>query len=705
MGHAEEVRRRQIEQAQEAGQRWQAALPRRAEAVRRLKRGGPEHADTPERVRAYRAREAAKKTVYAKAGIGDLRPLERRIGPTLDLDETPPNEAASRAGLPVGRIVELGDDGTVRDGFATGFLIAGDVMLTNHHVFAKASECRGCGIQFGYELRNGSLSAGTIFRLDPTVLFHASKDLDFAIVGIQPFATDGVADVSQFKTLTLSPTTGKVLVGQSISIIQYPEGGPKKYGVRDNELLLAPTDRDSYLQYTTDTLPGSSGSPAFNKDWEVVALHHSGVPEMQNGTIMTIAGTPWQRGMPDDDIHWVANEGVRISRICDYLRTASVSPTQRAALDKLLRTFGDDFENLPAVQSQVEGGDVVAPAPKPGRGVAITVNGTANFYFGVERAVGSQPALPAPPVDALAVEKKLRFDPDYPNRSGYDAAFLGIDVPLPGVSPGRASEILKKAGKMLVLAYHHYSLVMNKKRRLMMWSAVNVDYTKSKRRKKREQFGTDTWVPDPRIPAEDQIQDPELYEPAAKFDRGHIVRREDTAWGDTAKDEVFANSDSFHWTNCTPQHEQFNRAAFGFRGLWGELENHIQSQVKNVGPKMSLYAGPVLDDQADIDHDFGAGPVKIPRRFWKVLLVAQDADSNPTLRAYAFVLDQSDAIDEFGIEDFSAGKFDVDQVTLEDLSTDTGVTFDQSVLNADAMLGLPEEARKKRIESLEDVRI
>jgi hypothetical protein len=31
-----------------------------------------------------------------------------------------------------------------------------------------------------------------------------------------------------------------------------------------------------YLQYTTDTLPGSSGSPVFNDDWEVVALHHGG---------------------------------------------------------------------------------------------------------------------------------------------------------------------------------------------------------------------------------------------------------------------------------------------------------------------------------------------------------------------------------------------------------------------------------------------
>ena len=30
------------------------------------------------------------------------------------------------------------------------------------------------------------------------------------------------------------------------------------------------------VQYLTDTLPGSSGSPVFDEQWNVVALHHSG---------------------------------------------------------------------------------------------------------------------------------------------------------------------------------------------------------------------------------------------------------------------------------------------------------------------------------------------------------------------------------------------------------------------------------------------
>jgi V8-like Glu-specific endopeptidase len=33
---------------------------------------------------------------------------------------------------------------------------------------------------------------------------------------------------------------------------------------------------DRLVQYTTDTLPGSSGAPVFDWQWRLVALHHSG---------------------------------------------------------------------------------------------------------------------------------------------------------------------------------------------------------------------------------------------------------------------------------------------------------------------------------------------------------------------------------------------------------------------------------------------
>src|SRR6266478_3665498 len=119
MAHADNVRQRQLDRAHAAGERWRELTDRRAETVRLLKMGGPQQADSPARVERYLAREAAKRMAYARAGVTEAFFAERRIGPTLDLDDYPPNEAARFAGTPVGRIVELDDRGTVRDGFAT----------------------------------------------------------------------------------------------------------------------------------------------------------------------------------------------------------------------------------------------------------------------------------------------------------------------------------------------------------------------------------------------------------------------------------------------------------------------------------------------------------------------------------------------------------------------------------------------------------
>jgi endonuclease G len=710
-----ELTERWLERAAAAGRRWQDLSARRAETVRRLKAGGPAAAESPERVERYRRREAEKRIAMLRAGVTETAFTERRIGPTLDLDDNAPTDAALTAGHPVGRIVVLDDRNRVREGFATGFLLAPGLLITNQHVFASAGECEGCGVQFDYERLRGVLQAGVAFRLDPASFFHADETLDYAIVGVSSAAITGQA-LADYLSLPLDPMTGKILVGQPISIIQYPDGGPKKYGVRDNELLIPPEGDDLFLQYTTDTLPGSSGSPAFNKDWEVVAVHHSGVPEVKDGAIITIRGEPWRRGMPDADIHWVANEGARVSCVYQSLKELVVRPDHARAYAVLMRSFGEDFSNLPALQGPQETA-AMDPLSAASRGVSIIVNGPGNFYFPGPGAaplaaplVAVAPALPAAPRPSAAREKKIVFDPDYDERRGYQADFLDIPVPHPSVSAGRLNEVLQEDTKPLVLKYHHYSLVMHKRRRTVLWAAVNADYTKKFRRKKRDDFGDDTWVPDPRILGKYQIMDQELYAPAAKFDRGHVIRRDDTAWGVTAKEEIFANSDSFHWTNCTPQHEAFNRDTFEYTGigLWGMLENHIAGQARNVGNRMTIFAGPILGVN-DIEHDFGGGTVLIPVRFWKIVIVAEDHGSDAArLAAFGFILDQSYAIEDYGIERterFDPGEFETYQVSLAYITEESGVTFDDGLHAADALSGAPEESRRVRLTNVSDVRL
>lgn len=493
--------------------------------------------------------------------------------------------------------------------------------------------------------------------------------------------------------------------------------------------MREPTGTDLFLEYTTDTLPGSSGSPAFNKDWELVAVHHSGVPRMRGEDILLKDGQVWQPGVADSEIDWVANEGVRVSKLHDHLVVlAARDPNAHAKLAPVLATSTDPamtgetrtepltFGSLPEGGRSTQVVNSVAPACGPAQEpglVSVVVNGTAHFHFAraaqADVAAGTASAVVprtawSTGASALAVEKKLRFDPKYATRPGYSPHFLdGFVVPHP---LGPTAEVVRSGAGQKVLNYHHFSLVMHEIRRLCMWAASNVNYDKSKRWRDRKDFGTDTWKLDPRILGEQQIDDAELYEPAKKFDRGHIVRRDDVAWGDTQEQEEYGNSDCFHFTNCTPQHEQFNRAMFDFHGLWGELENHIAKQAGFLQNKLCVFAGPVLSE-GDPKNDFGLGSAfQVPVRFWKVIVAVEDVLAQPRLRAYGFLLSQQEAIDRWGWEGrFRAGKFKEQQLPLARLTQETRVTFAQVVLDADPLARDTKESSERTLRSLSDVRL
>ncbi|APR83391.1 Hypothetical protein A7982_08740 [Minicystis rosea] len=53
----------------------------------------------------------------------------------------------------------------------------------------------------------------------------------------------------------------------------YSNGGTKQIALSENQVVNV---HERYVQYTTDTLRGSSGSPVFDDQWRVVAVHHAG---------------------------------------------------------------------------------------------------------------------------------------------------------------------------------------------------------------------------------------------------------------------------------------------------------------------------------------------------------------------------------------------------------------------------------------------
>lgn len=670
--------------------------------------GGDGAADSPQRNARFHVRQAglAKARELWRAGMLPLG-LERKMGATLDYTPFAPSESARMAGRPVARIVEnIGAD-LVPTGIATGFLIADGLLMTNYHVFPTASDAFGTGANFLYEQTERGVQAGKVFELDPSTLFVNDEKLDFAIVAVKATALDG-SPLRDQGLITLVEATPKILKGQAINIIQHPIGGPKQYAVSQNRLVDI-LEADGFLHYETDTLEGSSGSPAFSQAWELVALHHASIPEVREGRVRTTTGGIWTEEMGDDQVHWIANEGIRVSAIVGCLSKMILSDRKhQAILSELLNTTTDPVDELAGGTSAFDSGNVesirgeINLGGNPMAGTVLNFTGPVTIHIHQGSAVSGVP-IPASVAPVVVAEKVIRYDPDYKNREGYDPSFLDpenkkIRVPIPGIAAERLDEILtNKNGKPLILKYHHYELVMNESRRMQMWSAVNVDYDPKKKRKARDEFGSDKWIPDPRIPAEAQIFDADFYKPAGNIDRGHIVRREDNAWGDTVKDEEFANSDTFHWTNCTPQHEAFNQSVpgkndktyAGMKGLWGDFENYIQQSRKGDDTKVCILAGPVLapDDPA---ADFGRGEIQYPLRFWKIACVAEPKDGNAEdleLKVFGFVLSQKDVVKDFGIEVFRPGRFKKYQVSLEKITEITGVTFDEILHNADTLKG------------------
>lgn len=103
---------------------------------------------------------------------------------------------------------------------------------------------------------------------------------------------------------------------QHVNIIQHPAGRRKEVALQKNNISNIYNKR---IRYTTDTEPGSSGSPVFNNEWDLIAIHH--------------AAGEW------DNVNnvWVSNEGMRMDKIADDLRNNYAGTTTG---DQILAELG-----------------------------------------------------------------------------------------------------------------------------------------------------------------------------------------------------------------------------------------------------------------------------------------------------------------------------------------------------------------------------
>jgi V8-like Glu-specific endopeptidase len=153
----------------------------------------------------------------------------------------------------------------VPKGAGTGFMIAPDLLMTNNHVIASWEQAEKTEYTFNYQLdSNGKECPTHTVQVLPGGKFYTNSELDYTLVSLK--------DVPDFGA-PLVLTSKQMRRDDRVAIIQHPGGHLKKISMQNNFVAYADAN---IVQYTTSTEPGSSGSPVFDDDFQVVAIHHSG---------------------------------------------------------------------------------------------------------------------------------------------------------------------------------------------------------------------------------------------------------------------------------------------------------------------------------------------------------------------------------------------------------------------------------------------
>lgn len=315
--------------------------------------------------------------------------------------------------------------------------------------------------------------------------------------------------------------------------------------------------------------------------------------------------------------------------------------------------------------------------------VNVTLSDMAQTDVTAEESVGA-----AAGIEAFKVE----IDPDYEAREGYDTKFLGTGrtVPLPQLSSlqlADAAKIVTDSGdESIELKYHHYSVVHNSKRKLAFFTAVNIDGTKADRPTRER----DKWFFDPRIPKSQQAGE-DLYSDN-DLDRGHLVRRLDPAWGRSAAIIKRANDDTFHFTNCSPQHSRFNQG----KKVWAGLEDYLLDKATDEDRRLTVFTGPVFSSSDPVYRG-----IPIPKKYWKVAVLARP---NRRIAALGFIVDQEKLLRRmiaFGPEEVA----ETFQVPISEIETLTGLNFGRlTTVDAGSVDSFAVGASPLRqLDSLEDI--
>lgn len=189
-------------------------------------------------------------------------------------------------------------------------------------------------------------------------------------------------------------------------------------------------------------------------------------------------------------------------------------------------------------------------------------------------------------------------------------------------SPVGRNETLVINGKNY-LDYSNFSVLFNKDLKLPFLTAVNIVGEEDELALVHEQRTSDVWFQDERIKElKNFFQFSNGDYAGSGFQKGHMVRYYDPAWGKTADIRKIAMGDTFHYTNCCPQLANFNA------GVWNDLEDYYMVRAIFQDHKVTVFTGPIFNKAKKINN------LLVPVNYWKVIVY----NENEQLRALGFII-------------------------------------------------------------------
>jgi endonuclease G len=593
------------------------------------------------------------------------------------------------AAIPAIGRVELPDQSRIPYA-GTGFVVGRGLLMTNRHVAEIFAAGLGERIRFrtGWRAaldlrRERGGGAGPLLWVRAVRMIHPYWDM--ALLEVEGLRAELVP-------LTLTIEDARDLAGRQIAVIGYPGHDPLRNDpVVQDDLFdrvfgvkrLQPGELNgggrtqSFGRLVTaathdcSTLGGNSGSAVIDlASGRVLAMHFGGRYLDTNFAVPTFELARDER---------VVDVGVRFGDAAPI----PPAPDWTSAWHEIEDTMAND----------------TAPprGTRPHPPATAATGGRVTFELPLRISVelgDAAPRLATGRTETGTSEERLvepYRDTNYRTRRGYDENFLGITVLMPTARDARVLARLHD-GRGTELKYQNFSILMHAQRRLALVTAANL--TREKRLREPEGEGgysrrdlsglskndQEKWFLDPRLDERFQLPDAFFTKDDGAFDKGHLVRREDVAWGRSFEVLRRANGDTYHATNCSPQVMQFNRSTLGDDN-WGELEDLVLKESANE--RLCVFAGPVLSPDDEVFVGRGAGRserlrARIPSRYWKVV-VARTVDG---FAAYGFMLEQD--LSSMPLEFAVTENFRRLMVPLVEIEQATGVDFGDMVRESDA---------------------